>query len=163
MKIDTLRLLLFWECNLKCSYCCNEIPEVRSGIKQISLENIKGAKYDNICISGGEPFINPDMVLATVEAFYDKNVYIYSNGLLITPDLLNEITSYDNVKGLNIGLHRRSDYYTLIPRLGKNNKVRFHVEDVWKSYMEEHFPTDNFHYWHMNDCEVLNEEVFILK
>ena len=165
MKIDTLRLLLFWECNLSCDYCCNEIPEIRAGIKEISLENITGAKYENICISGGEPFINPDLVLATAEAFYDKNVFIYSNGLLINQELLDTILeNHKNIKGLNIGLHGRSDFYTLIPRLHRSPLVRFHVEDVWKEYMEAYYPKEaRFHYWHRNDCEVLNEEVFILK
>ena len=91
MKIDTLRLLLFWECNLSCDYCCNDIPEVRASIKQISAENIEAKKYENICISGGEPFINPDIVLSVAEAFHDKDVFIYSNGLLLTDELLDYI------------------------------------------------------------------------
>ena len=38
--MKTLRLLLFWECNLTCSYCCNEIPEVREGILPIKKKRL---------------------------------------------------------------------------------------------------------------------------
>ena len=159
---DTLRLLLFWKCNLHCSYCCNEIPSVRKNILPIKLEDINFDNYKNICISGGEPFLNPKLVYEIVSKT-NKPVYIYSNGIKITKDIEDKISSFSNVKGINIGLHYPNTFDKIISKLKNNPLIRFHVEDIYKDSIEYKYSNIKFKYWKRNDCEMLNEDIRILE
>lgn len=64
---DTLRLLITWECNLKCTYCCNEIPSVREGIEEIVFVDYVASlkNYSILCVSGGEPFLDKKLLFRT--------------------------------------------------------------------------------------------------
>lgn len=159
--MDTLRLLLFWECNLTCSYCCNEIPEVRAGILPIKREEIDFSKYENVCLSGGEPFLRPDLVFEML-SLIPKDTYIYTNGIKINKDIEEKLASFDNLKGLNIGLHYPSTFKKLIGKLGNNPLVRFHAEDIYSEQLTKEFPHSKFKFWKRNDCEMSNEEIRIL-
>jgi molybdenum cofactor biosynthesis enzyme MoaA len=165
---DTLRLLLTWTCNLTCSYCCNEIPEVRESIKPMSMkefQNLDYSKYDNICISGGEPFLNIGKLYYTLFKIpYNKDIYIYSNGIMITQKHLDIIKQmHPNVKGINIGLHYTNSFDKLINKFKHEPLIRFHVEDIYKELITRRYKDINFKFWHRNDCEMNNEEIRILK
>ena len=163
--IDTLRIVLFWECNLSCSYCCNEIPEVRKNITPTKLDDIDFDEYDNICISGGEPFLDESLLVTVLEKAKGKNIYIYSNGMKISMSALSNIDyHWKDVKGINIGLHDPKTYAKLIDKFEHfYHLVRFHVQDIYKQQMVNDYPHIKFHYWKMNNCDVPNEEVIVLK
>jgi molybdenum cofactor biosynthesis enzyme MoaA len=56
-EIDTIRLILTLDCNLKCSYCCNKLESVYSRFVKKSIDEIDFSRYRNVCLTGGEPFL----------------------------------------------------------------------------------------------------------
>ncbi len=45
--IDTIRILLFWECNLKCPYCCNENEHIKQQISTVDFDSIRFHVWEN--------------------------------------------------------------------------------------------------------------------
>ena len=160
--MKTLRLLLFWECNLTCTYCCNEIPEVREGILPIKKEDIDYSKYDNVCLSGGEPFLKPELVFEMLNTV-SNDVYIYTNGIKINKSIEEQLLTYPNLKGISVGLHYPKTFNKLINKLRDNKLVRFHAEDIYQEQLTKEYPDVRFKFWKRNDCEMSNEDIRILE
>ena len=59
------RVLVTKKCNRKCKGCCNETLGI---IDKISFEDL--FKYDEICITGGEPMLLSDRL---VEMIHNRN------------------------------------------------------------------------------------------
>jgi molybdenum cofactor biosynthesis enzyme MoaA len=166
--VDTVRFLLTWKCNLSCDYCCNEIPEVRKGISPMTMKEYQSfdfSKYKNICISGGEPFLNEGKLYYTISKIPDSaNIYIYTNGILMTEKQLYTLKYlHSNLKGINIGLHEPQTFDKLITKWKHDELIRFHVEDIYKEKIRKRYPDVKFKFWHRNDCEMVNEDIFILE
>lgn len=134
--IDTLRLILFTACNMHCPYCCNEIESVSKQFKKMKLADIDFSKYKNICLTGGEPFLDHKLLYGLLWAWIptDKNVYIYTNGTkMLTEDMsaIKFLNRYkDIVKGINIGVHT-SDQLRVVPLVESvvTGLVRFKINE----------------------------------
>jgi len=107
--IDTCRILITLDCNFRCSYCCNELPEIQEQfIKVNSLEDIPWNAYQKVCISGGEPMLRVDRldyVLYYTRA-HRLPVYLYTNGLFLYGFLIDRLIA-EGVTAVNIGWHGR--------------------------------------------------------
>jgi len=172
---DTIRLLLQWECNLKCSYCCNEIPEIRKGIEEINVLAAmhKTVDYKNVCITGGEPFLDPFLVETVIRfgTTKDQNVYIYTNGTRVSAEEIERLlTKYPQLKGINVGLHDEylGTWDKLINKFAHIPQVRFHFDEIYtekvlNTYFGDVGDVKRFQFWKKNDCEMNNEDQFVLK
>ena len=81
---DTLRLILFLQCNMKCSYCCNEQEQFSSQFIEMYFKDIDFSKYKNVCLSGGEPFLRKSILYSVMYKIpRSKQIFIYTNGLRI--------------------------------------------------------------------------------
>lgn len=70
--IDTARVLMTMKCNRSCLYCCNkEVGILDSAIETSDFNDF--AKYDTICLSGGEPMLNPTMVIEWIYKIRYRN------------------------------------------------------------------------------------------
>ncbi|SMC69795.1 radical SAM/SPASM domain-containing protein [Sporomusa malonica] len=88
-------------CNLKCRHCFMECPEGRYG--ELPLKDILGmivqfvrANVHQVELTGGEPFLRQDLP-EIMSALRDNHIavsQIYSNGLLITDDILGKIKEF---------------------------------------------------------------------
>lgn len=85
-------------CNLNCRHCYMEGPSGRYGelpyedILRI-IEQLKRANVHQVSLTGGEPFLRADL-LDIITVLAEKRIWIseiYSNGLLITKEILEEI------------------------------------------------------------------------
>lgn len=172
--VDTIRLILFKECNMKCSYCCNEQDQFNSQFQEKSLAEINWHKYKNVCFTGGEPFLHKDILywaLGWVEGYEDffhdyKKKYIYTNGLLmdeVDVKLLNE----SPIDCVNIGLHTIDQLKRINPKVYQEMPVRFMVQDSkYEEFLKE-YPTilnkDNTKQWKLNECNMPNEDWVLLR
>lgn len=99
-----LRLLLFKECNRKCKGCCNQYWDTD---KLPVCESFKG--YDEVILTGGEPMLKPDLVLAIVKRIREENpnarVYMYT-ALLRSPKIEEVIEALD---GITFTIHAQED------------------------------------------------------
>lgn len=104
-SIKQLRLLLFPECDRACSWCCNKDWDL-SALPKIT--DYRG--YDIIMLTGGEPLLNPDLVINTIMDIREQNpdawVYVYT-AKTDDPELLEEILCFAD--GITLTLHEKED------------------------------------------------------
>lgn len=163
---DTLRVLVSWKCNFRCSYCCNDtLPTVRAGIKPIQMEDLDLEPYRVVCISGGEPLLFLDRVKEVCERARGKFIVLYTNGTKMTPGVAARLAEW-GVHAINVGLHYPRTFDLLIARV-KNSvgrlpmSIRFHVEDTHTELAMRH-PGVAFKFWHRDDCDRDNEDRVVL-
>lgn len=164
---DTLRLILFLECNMSCSYCCNNIKKIRSRFVEKSFSEIDLNKYSNVCITGGEPFLDKRLLYIVLNSIPEfKNVYIYTNGLLINWEDVHLLRKLGNIKGINIGLHTTQQLKKII-HLEKYLPVRFMMQNTKRTQFLKTYPErlnkNNIHPWELNQCEMPNEDWILLE
>ena len=169
-NIDTLRVLVDWKCNLSCSYCCNEIPEIRAGVRAASLDSVEWDKYDVFCISGGEPTLFMNRVKAVCDRIpAGREIYFYTNGTMLSREYVKQLCEW-GVGGINVGLHMPQTFKAIIRSVLINTgesdiAVRFHVQDIYKDHQAvAEMETDvGFRFWKMDDCERENEDRVVLQ
>jgi organic radical activating enzyme len=164
---DTIRVLVDWKCNLKCSYCCNEQDRFRSQFTHIQLSAIDFSRYETTCISGGEPLMFMNRVVAVSErARLAKSfVVLYTNGILLTPAIADMLMMC-GIQAVNVGLHYAAMFPVLIPRITEalvdtGISLRFHANEEYSAIQQAH-PDNAFRLWKMDDCDRENEERVIL-
>ena len=166
MDDKTSRILITTECNLKCSYCCNKLPEVQSTFKMTTIDMFLNMNYDVINISGGEPLLAPNKLNSLLQELHHKGnnrVYLYTNGVL-TEDLHLYARNLD---GVNIGCHGNWDTALegAIQWRKHIRSVRFHAQkgkmkDYHKRQLIKHGVKLNE--WTMNECNNINEDRYIV-
>lgn len=102
-----LRLLLFENCNRSCAGCCN---------KQFDLANLPVCKdfsgYDEIMLTGGEPMLNPKLVIDTIMNIrYQRypnspRIYVYTAKV---DDLFMARRVFSLADGMTVSLHEQAD------------------------------------------------------
>jgi molybdenum cofactor biosynthesis enzyme MoaA len=161
--IDTIRLVVSWECNLSCWYCCNRIPSVQEKFVHHPIETIDFHKYATICLSGGEPLLAPDILKSILLRIpKGKRVVLYTNGTLLTPTTATWLAEM-GVQYINVGLHLPHSYDLIITSCldaVRNTpiKIRFQAQDIYREILTNKYPNINLHFWKMNDCEMDNED-----
>lgn len=168
--IDTLRLILFLKCNMKCGYCCNEKEEFSNQFVKKTWKEIHDSfpNYKNICVTGGEPFLDKELLYNVLTLIpKKKRIYIYTNGMFITNNDIQILKYIPNLKGINVGLHTKKQLNKINPLLEKELPVRFMVQDIFYSQMLELYPERlnmvNVKTWKLNDCNMPNEDWVLLK
>lgn len=166
--IDTARILLDWQCNLHCTYCCNEQERFRKDITPVNVNDIDFSAYKFFCLSGGEPLMFMDRI-AQISGRIPSSAFtiLYSNGILLTKT--KAIALYeDNIKAINIGLHYEKSFSHIITNVSKcteglDMSIRFHVWDKYKDlHLDDAYPNAQFKYWALDDCDRANEDRFVL-
>jgi len=165
---DTIRVLVDWKCNLRCSYCCNEQERFRSQFSTVSLSSIDFSRYKTTCISGGESlmFMNRVVTVAERARAAESFVVLYTNGILLTPTIA-DVLMMCGVQAVNVGLHYSAMFPVLIPRITKaledtGISLRFQANEQYANLQEEH-PGQTFRLWKMDDCDRENEERVVLE
>jgi len=164
---DTVRIVVDWKCNLKCSYCCNERPDIQAQFVEKELSQINFDNYKNVCISGGEPLLFKDRILDICSLLTNQYVILYSNGIYMTEQTAKELDE-NGVHAINIGLHYPTSFDKIISNVleftkDTNLSIRFHV---WEKYQElelEKKFNATIKYWVMDDCDRINEDRVVLK
>ena len=96
--VREIRHLITYNCNLKCLHCYLSAGE-HSDIKTNQFSQKEANKFydyfkpETISVTGGEPLLYPRLVkiLARSTAKYNGKLELVTNGLLLTPKLLNEL------------------------------------------------------------------------
>ena len=114
----SIRILVSEECNYTCSYCCNNLPSVRSSFKELSTSDVAVAvsAYDILVITGGEPLIDENIEategLAEMGKALGKTVIVYTNLSHMPTSLLARV-----VDGWTVGYHaEETDVFTFSAR-----------------------------------------------
>jgi len=176
---DTLRVLVSWDCNLNCRYCCNQIPAIRNSIIPTDITDVEWDKYKTFCISGGEPLLDMAKVKSVCKQIPEgRLVILYTNGTLLTRDIASALNVL-GVHAINVGLHVNLEldnrfiitgFASIIENVekavnGVPIQVRYHAQDIYKNMLglDKVFKGVRFRYWKMNDCARSNEDRIVLK
>lgn len=168
--IDTLRILVDWKCNLKCSYCCNEREEIRAEISPAPLDSIDFSRYRFVCITGGEPLLFPDRIQAVCERALSNRqldlIILNTNGFYLDAAMARKLQGW-GVNCLNIGLHYPATFPVIIERVKRaveftTMRVRFQVEDIYEQQVREQYPGLHWKFWKRDACERANEDRVVL-
>ena len=165
---DTLRVIITLDCNLECSYCCNNLPKVKEKFTSIDFRQLKyiirGYKY--VCITGGEPLLKMPLlkrVVGLCDTHY-QDLYLYTNGILLAESWGRAEYCQRVFDGINVGLHGSKELMRFIlGRLSEHSKMRFAIEDKHLPDMVAEFPEVEFHPWTRDECEMPNEDWVLLK
>ena len=104
---DIARVILTFDCDKDCSYCCNKYGHIVGKAKSICrAEELRG--FSTILITGGEPMLKPEKVLSFIGEIKRVNprakIYLYT--AKFTVDVL-DILSY--IDGVHFTLHADID------------------------------------------------------
>jgi len=97
---DKIRILVTNRCNYKCPFCHNEGQTTIDGFQMMTynqlvfiIDSIKAESISEICFSGGEPFLNHDIVkmIQYANDNTDCDISCASNLSLITDQQINEL------------------------------------------------------------------------
>lgn len=119
-------------CNVRCSYC--DQPQNAKNCKRISVENlvraIKSYHVRNVCITGGEPLIQPEIYAVVYELIgEDYRVSIETNGCVaIDDDYVRSFKYIMDVKCPSSGASRRNVLSNL-EHLQGQDEVKFVIAD----------------------------------
>lgn len=166
--VDTIRLLLFLDCNLDCPYCCNKQEQFNSQFQLKRFDEIDFSKYKNVCITGGEPFLKKDILYNTLAKIpVRKNIYLYTNGMMVTNKDIVKLYHQKNIKGINVGIHTDYQFNWINPLMDTLLPVRYTAElslvPQLKKQYPDRFNRQNLKGWTLNDCNMSNEDWVLLR
>lgn len=106
LAIETTR-----RCNLKCEHCMrgeSQNIDISKEIIDIILNNDEIQRIDHICFSGGEPTLNPNIIIYTIDKIIAENIDVLeiamvTNGQIFNRDLVeafNRFNKYRNQRDL---------------------------------------------------------------
>lgn len=141
-----LRLLLFEECNRSCDGCCNN----DWNLNELPVDHNYN-DYEIIMLTGGEPLLNPSLVVKTTQDIKRKSqaqVFLYTA-------MAHNVSTFANilkhVDGITLTLHERKDKKTferlcrfLLPQDVKGKSMRL---NVFKGINVKNVPE----YWQVKD------------
>jgi len=184
---DTLRILVSRRCNFQCSYCCNEIKEVKETINLTTMHELRNfltlneSVIKNVCITGGEPFMDVNWkttvnLCLLLSKYKDINVYAYTNGC--SKYMIRKVTTLtgllgEQLKGLNVSYHDEYEksydklqfslINKLVPvRLMVEKKMMMHKMIDIVSFLLSHDMIDSYKTFTLGDCKRNNEIIFEL-
>lgn len=178
-KFNTAKLVLTWNCNMACSYCCNEQKALRDTFIPIRQSELKDLPHDDIELTGGELTLSQYFSWTTEFLRNDlpkgRNYYFYTNGVHLTTwnaIILKE----DGVKGINVGFHPNQpvtfhggESTVLLKKLDWQRlweihnilPIRLWVQDLdYRSWMDDlGYPIK---IWKLGDCDKITTDRYVL-
>lgn len=157
INLDSLAIEVTRRCNLKCPHC------MRGPSQNIDMtkETMYAALHmfdsvDHICFSGGEPLLNPDLIIYALDIIIEEeldvhNVSITTNGQIFSKplvDALNRFNRYRNIKYrekysdseinelLNKGFHKVENVRITFSTDKYHKEVSEEVRDDYKRYLD---------------------------
>lgn len=123
-------------CNLHCSFCDTKHALNDKHSNDINFQKeinyyVSKYRFDNIMITGGEPFLQISTLLSRIRkssCLNDKHIEIETNGTLISGDTLNDLNSTDYNITINLSPKFDPDSYKEI----KN----YTMTDIMINYIE---------------------------
>lgn len=150
-------------CNLKCKHCFLDCHHDIKKKNFLSLEKIKSTfknikHLEMIYLTGGEPFVHPNIIEIIQEALKISNVRIFSNGTLINEKKVKILKNLENNSKNKISFVLSLDHFTE----GRNDEYR--ARGVFKKVLNSIKLLQNFNFEVNIACVNLkNEEKNFLK
>ena len=155
------KIVITWDCNLNCSYCCNKYPEIYNSFVPIILSELS-KKYRDYHITGGEPLLEKNRIIDILDYLpKEKNIYLYTNGTNLDVNFVKECNS-KGLNGINIGYHGQKLDWSEIIQISKITSLIIWVEKDSINCKKIQNYKLNIRKWTMNDCFDIKTDNFYL-
>ena len=144
LAIETTR-----RCNMKCEHCMRGESQNIDASKEIIdriLNNDEIKRIDHICFSGGEPTLNPNIIIYAIDKIIAENIDVFeivmvTNGQIFNKDLVDAFNRFNEYRNQRNRLELTSLY---------NNLDKDDLENMIQENTDGHvritFSIDRFHY-----------------
>ena len=144
LAIETTR-----RCNMRCEHCMrgeSQNIDVSKEIIDMILNSDEIEQMDLICFSGGEPTLNPDIIIYTINKIITENINVLeiamvTNGQIFNKDLVESFNRFNEYRNQKIK-------QKLMARYGELSKDA--LDSMIQEYIDGHaritFSIDKFHY-----------------
>lgn len=145
LAIETTR-----RCNMKCEHCMrgeSQNIDASNDIIDMILNDEEIKQIDHICFSGGEPTLNPNIIIYAIDKIIDENINVseivmVTNGQIFNKELVEAFNRFNEYRNQRIKQQ-------LIARYSNKSS-----EDLLDSLIKENtdgharitFSVDRFHY-----------------
>jgi organic radical activating enzyme len=172
MTFNTAKIVVTWDCNLSCGYCCNADPLLRATFKPITVTELRNLPHTDFEITGGEP-LKPDQLFRTLRVLNglpaERDVYLYTNGMYV-PNSRSAITygtmlKRHGVTGINVGYHRLPLDWRALRVVNWVVPIRLYVrESDYDAYIKRVIQDCNFteRIWKPGECNNIITDRFII-
>jgi len=169
---ETVKVVVGWNCNLDCSYCCNKLPHVRDSFQPVEMEDLLQLNYRDWEITGGEITL-PEYFPKAVRLCYllslkpiKPNIYVYTNGDILTEEQLSVLCSV-GVNGINIGIHNKYNFSEWDRWYCYNKLITLWIQDIEEDLLpvwrHHYFPKFKIRKWTLGECDSINTARFVLE
>lgn len=134
------------KCNMKCDHCMRGLSqdiELSPEMVDSILENKEIERIDRICFSGGEPTLNPNIIIYTINKIIKDYINVgklimLTNGLICNRELIdafNRFNEYRNKRNIEEIMSHKFDENCI------NQLIKNHTDN----HVRITFSTDQFH------------------
>ena len=106
-------------CNLKCTHCFISCSPTNHSHEMLTLEDVRGRLAEAAMLgvreyyfTGGEPFLNPEMMEILEETLRHGPASVLTNGLFLTPDRCRRLRELFDASEYSLDLRVSIDGYT---------------------------------------------------
>ena len=114
-------------CNLKCTHCFISCSPTNHSHGMLTLDDVRGRLREaaglgvrEYYFTGGEPFLNPEMLPIIEAALAQGPVSVLTNGLLLTPERCRKLRALSDASDYSLDIRISIDGYTA----GVNDPIR---------------------------------------
>ncbi len=146
LAIETTR-----RCNIRCKHCMRgpaENIDLTEQLVDIILDNREIDGIDEICFSGGEPTLNPKIIIYTIDKIISEgldvhNLVMVTNGQIFNEELVAAFNRFNTYRN-QILIKQINERYTSTFTFKKK-----YIDDLIATNMDNHvritFSTDQYH------------------
>ena len=178
---STAKIVLYWNCNMDCSYCCNKLEEVKKTFKPIKQNDLEYLSHTDFELTGGEITLSQSFSCLTelLDNWLPKNrnYYVYTNGVWFN-EWHAELLLRRRVNGINVGFHPNQPIYchtgnppVILKELAWDRLIKIHEVLIpirlWVKEDETYLLPDNLPFelkkWRLGDCDEITTDRYYLK
>lgn len=171
--LDNLAIETTRRCNLKCDHCMRGVSQnidLTPEIVDYILENDEIKRINFICFSGGEPTLNPNIIIYTINKIISNNldvceIAMVTNGQIFNKELVEAFNRFNEYRNKRVKESLRERFSnlnkTLLNKLIENNidnhaRITFSIDRFHKPVNLE--VESNYHKY-SKGLEITNHEV----
>lgn len=144
LAIETTR-----RCNMKCEHCMRGESQNIDASKEIIdmiLNNEEIKRIDHICFSGGEPTLNPNIIIYAIDKIIAENIDVLeivmvTNGQIFNKDLVDAFNRFNEYRNQRSKRQLMAHY----SKLGKDVLDSI-IQENTDGHVRITFSIDRFHY-----------------
>ena len=106
-------------CNLKCTHCFISCSPTNHSHEMLTLQEVRARLAESVPLgvreyyfTGGEPFMNPDILAMLEETLRQGPASVLTNGLLLTPERCRRLTVLSDASDYSLDILISIDGYT---------------------------------------------------